>query len=92
MTAGVEAMSLLGMRCLATLMSDIQGVVDHTACQELEVAKHIHVRHSWLQTSRESGQLDLRKVHTSRNAADVLTKALPFGVTRDLCRKGQCHL
>ena len=68
-------------------MSDNQGVIDHTARQGLGVAKHIHVRHLWLQAARESGQLDVRKVHTSRNAADVLTKALPFSVIRDLCRR-----
>ena len=68
-------------------MSDNQGVVDHTARQGLGVVKHIHVRHVWLQTTRESGQLDMRKVHTSRNLADVLTKALPFGVVRDLRRR-----
>ena len=68
-------------------MSDNRRVVDHTARQGLEVAKHIHVRHLWLQTARESGQRDVRKVHTSRNAANVVTKALPFGEIRDLCRR-----
>ena len=50
-TAGVEAIGLqsgladFGIRCQATLMSDNQGVVDHTTRQGLGVAKHIHVRH-----------------------------------------------
>ena len=92
-TEGVDALGLqsgladFGIRCQATLMSDNRRVVDHTARQGLEVAKHIHVRHLWLQTARESGQRDVRKVHTSRIAANVLTKALPFGEIRDLCRK-----
>ena len=57
-------------------MSDDQGVVDHTARQGLGVAKHIQFRRLWLKTARASGQLDVREVHTYRNAADVLTKAL----------------
>ena len=92
-TTGVEAIGLqsgladFGIRCRATLMSENQGVVDHTARQGLGLAKHVHIRHLWLQTARESGQLDVCKVHTSRNAADVLTKALPFNVIRDLLRR-----
>ena len=92
-TAGVEAIGLqsgladFGTRCKPALMSDNQGVVDHTARQGLGVAKHIHVRHLWLQAARESGGIEVRKVHTTRNPADVLTKALPFSTIRDLCRR-----
>ena len=80
--AGFDAIGLqsgladLGIRCQATLMSDNQGVVDHTARQGLGVAKHIQFRRLWLKTARASGQLDVREVHTYRNEADVLTKAL----------------
>ena len=40
------------------------------------MAKHIQFRRLWLKTAWASGQLDVREVHTSRNAADVLTEAL----------------
>ena len=29
----------------------------------------------------------MRKVHTTRNPADALTKALPFSMIKDLCRR-----
>ena len=77
----------LGKECGIVLYSDNQGVIDHTAMQGLGLAKHVHVRHLWLQSARESGQLDVRKVHTSRNPADVLTKPLPFESIRDLCSR-----
>ena len=92
-TTGVEAIGLqsgladFGLKCRVTLMSDNQGVVDHTARQGLGLAKHVHTRHLWLQAARESGQLDVCKVHTSRNVVDVLTKAFPFSAIRDLCRR-----
>ena len=92
-TTGVEAIGLqsglgdFGVECTPTLMSDNQGVIDHTARQGLGVAKHIHVKHLWLQAARESGCLEVRKVHTSRNSADVLTKPLPFETIRELCRR-----
>ena len=91
-TAVVEAMGLqsgladLGCQRSVVLLSDNQGVVDHTARQGLGLAKHVHIRNLWLQAARDEGQLDVRKVHTSQNPADVLTKALPFARVRALCR------
>ena len=91
-TAGVEALGLqsglrdFGCQRDVVLVSDNQGVVDHTARQGLGLAKHVHVRHLWLQAARNEGRIDVQKVRTELNPADVLTKALPFERIRSLCR------
>ena len=89
MTAGVEAigpqsgLADSGIWCQA---ADV-GLPRSGRPHRSPGARVIHVGHLWLQTARESVQLDVRKMHTSCNAADVLTKALPFGVVRDLFRR-----
>jgi hypothetical protein len=49
-------------------------------------SKHIEVRYHWIQNMLSSKQLQLEKVHTDDNGADMLTKV----VTRaklDVCRR-----
>jgi hypothetical protein len=41
--------------------------------------KHIQLRYHFIRSSLEDGQLKLKKIHTSQNPADMLTK----GVTRE---------
>ena len=48
--------------------------------------KHIDVRYRWIQEANERGELEVEKIHTSKNPSDMLTKV----VTKDkheLCRK-----
>ena len=67
-----------GNNTRVTIACDNQGVVDHTARQGLGLAKHVHTRHLWLQAARDEGRLDVVKIPTERNPADLLTKPLPF--------------
>ncbi|KAK9706833.1 hypothetical protein RND81_07G154900 [Saponaria officinalis] len=41
--------------------------------------KHIDVRYHWLRDVIEDKQLKLKKVHTDKNASDMLTKGVPGG-------------
>ena len=80
-STGVEAFGLqsglrdLGNSTHVTAACDNQGVVDHTARQGLVLAKHVHTRHLWLQAARDEGGLDVVKIQTERNPADLLTKS-----------------
>ena len=65
---------------------DNQGVVDRTVRQGLQLAKHVHTRHLWLQAARDEGPLDVEKIPTERNPAGLLTKLLPFDRIQDLCK------
>ena len=91
-STGVEALGLqsglkdFGNNTRVTIACDNQGVVDHTARQGLGLAKHVHTRHLWLQAARDEGRLDVVKIPTERNPADLLTKPLPFSRIEELCR------
>jgi hypothetical protein len=39
--------------------------------------KHIDVRYHWLRLAIEEQMLQLKKIHTDDNAADMLTKVVP---------------
>ncbi len=53
--------------------------------------KHIDVRYHWLRDVVEDDQLKLEKIHTNKNGADMLTKAVQGGKF-DFCLKlaGMC--
>ena len=46
----------------------------------------VHTKHLWLQAARDEGGLDVVKIPTERNPADLLTKPLPFSRIEELCR------
>ena len=76
----------LGKDCPVFIASDNQGVLDHSRRSGYSGAtKHVGLKGLWLQEAVGDGRLQLEKVHTSRNASDVLTKALPFEQIRLLC-------
>ena len=77
---------IFGNNTRVRIACDNQGVVDHTARQGLGLAKHVHTRHLWLQAARDEGRLDVVKIPTERNLADLLTKPLPFSRIEELCR------
>ena len=88
----VEALALqnwlrdLGNSTRVTIACDNQGVVDHTARQGVGLAKHVRTRHIWLQAARDEGRLDVVKIRTERNPADLLTKPPPFNRILELCK------
>ena len=92
MSTGVEALALqsglrdLGNSTRVTIACDNEGVVDHTARQGLELAKHVRTRQIWLQAARDEGWLDVVNIRTERNPADLLTKPRPFNRIQELCK------
>ena len=65
----------LGHNCSVTVASDSQSVVDHSRRRGHSVAsKHVCLRGLWLQEALVDGKLELEKVDTAMNPADVWTK------------------
>ena len=48
--------------------------------------KHIDLRYHWIRQVLEEGQLQLEKIHTDENPADMFTKILPK-TKQELCRR-----
>ena len=73
--------------CSVTVATDSQSVIDHSRRRGHGVAsKHVGLKGLWLQEALENRKLELEKVDTATNPADVCTKALPGNRIRDLCR------
>ena len=47
--------------------------------------KHIDLRYHWIRQVLEEGHLNLEKLHTAKNLADMLTKVFPRD-KQELCR------
>ena len=77
----------LGYNCSVTVATDSQSVIDHSRRRGHSVAsKRVGLRGLWLQEALVKGKLELEKVDTATNPADVCTKALPGNRIRELCR------
>ena len=75
----------LGCICSVTVATDSQSVIDHSRRRRHSVAsKHVGLRGLWLQEPLENRKLELEKVGTATNPADVCTKALPGNRIREL--------
>ena len=48
-------------------------------------SKHIDVRYHWIRDALEAGLLELTKVHTDDNCADMMTKSLPRSKSETCC-------
>ena len=48
-------------------------------------SKHIDVRYHWIRDALDVGLLELAKVHTDDNGADMMTKALPRSKFETCC-------
>ena len=55
-------------------------------------SKHVGLRGLWLQEAPVGGKLELEKVDTAMNPADVCTKALPANRIRELCRLARVYV
>ena len=83
----------LGCSCSVTVATDSQSVVDHSKRRGHSVAsKHVGLRGLWLQESLVDGTLELEKVDTAMNPADVCTKSLLGNRIRELCRLARVHV
>ena len=62
------------------LLCDSQSVI-HLAKNPTShgKSKHIDARYHWIRDVLVDKELELEKVHTDDNGADMLTKALPVG-------------
>ena len=77
----------LGHSSCVTVATDSQSVVDHSKRRGHSVAsKHVGLRGLWLQEALVDGKVELEKVDTAMNPADVCTKALLGNRIRELCR------
>ena len=83
----------LGYNCSVTVATDSQSVIDHSRRHGHSVAsKHVGLRGLWLQEALADGKLELEKVDTAMNPADVCTKALPANRIRELCRLARVYV
>ena len=92
-TSGTRSMGIqsvlmdLGYNCSVAVATHSQSVIDHSRRRGHSVAsKHVGLRGLWLQEALVDGKLELEKVDTAMNPADVCTKALPGSRIRELCR------
>ena len=70
----------LGYNCSVTVATDSQSVIDHSR------------RGGHSQEALEKRKLELEKVNTATNPADVCTKALPGSRIRELCRLARVYV
>ena len=83
----------LGYNCSVTVATDSQSVIDHSRRRGHSVAsKHVGLRGLWLQETLENRKLELGKVDTATNPADVCTKPLPGNRIRELCRLARVYV
>ena len=83
----------LGCSCRVTVATDSQSVIDHSKRRGHSVG----IKARWSEgtlvaRSSSGGKLELDKVDTAVNPADVCTKALPGNRIRELCRLGQVYV
>ena len=79
-----------GTRSLGT---DSQSVIDHSKRRGHSVAsKHVGLRGLGLQVAPVDGKLELEKVETAMNLADVCANALPGNRIRELCRLARVYV
>ena len=82
----------LGYSCTVTVATDSQSIVDHSKRRGRSIASnHVGLRGPWLQEAQVDGKLELEKVDTAMNLADVCTKALPGNRIRELCRLARVY-
>ena len=79
--------------CSVIVATDSQSVIDHSRRRGHSVAsKHVGLRGLWLQEAPVDGKLELEKVDTAMNPADVRTKVLPGNRIRELCRPARVYV
>lgn len=45
--------------------------------KHVAVSKHVALKMSFVREMIEAGEVEIQKVHTSKNSADMLTKVIP---------------
>ena len=81
----------LGCNCSVTVATDSQSVIDHCRRGHSVASKHDGLRGLWLQEALVDGKLEVEKVDTAMNPADVCTKALVGNRNRELCRRARVY-
>ena len=83
----------LGYNCSVTVATDSQNVIDHSRRRGHSVASEpVGLRGLWLEEALENRKLELEKVDTATNPADVCTKASPGKRIRELCRLARVYV
>ena len=84
---GIETQHLLaecGLRCACVVLTDSTAALG--ICHRLGSGRlrHMETRYLWLQSYVNNGKVQVRKVSTATNAADVGTKEATAVMLRDL--------
>ena len=83
----------LGYSCSVIVATDSQSVIDHSKRRCRSVAsKHDGLRGLWLREAPVYGKLELEKVDTAMNPADVCTKSLRGNRISELCRLARVYV
>ena len=87
-------MTDLGYSSSVTVATDSQSVIDLSRRRANSIAsKHVGLRGLWLQEALVEGKkLELEKVDTAMNPADVCPKSLPGNRIRELCRLARVYV
>ena len=82
-----------GHNCSVIVATDSQSVIHHSRRRgHSVVSKNVGLRGLWLQEALVDGKLELEKVDTAMNPADVCTKGLPGNRIRELCRLARVYV
>ena len=68
------------LRYVPEIHSDSSAALSFSSRRGLGTMRHIETRYLWLQDRIQRGHLTVHKVHTSKNVADFLTKAVSGSV------------
>ena len=83
----------LGYNSSVTFATDSQSVIDHSRRRGHSVAsKHVGLKGLWLHEALVVRKLELEKVDTAMNPADVCAEALPGNRVHELCRLARVYV
>ncbi len=87
-TKGMMAMmSDFGIQLAGRVQTDASAAIGMVHRQGLGKTKHIEVQYLWVQQEVQEERLQVKKIHTSSNPADMFTKPVPEEVVRRHLRK-----
>ena len=80
---GIMSMYLdYGIKLAGAVYSDANAAIGIVHREGLGRTRHIDVSYLWIQQEVKSKKLDIRKVNTHENPADILTKGVTWEVLR----------
>ena len=80
----ISMMADFGEKVVATVCSDASAAIGIAHRQGLGKTRHIEVQYLWIQHEVKEGKLNVKKVGTNNNPADLLTKATSQHSSNDI--------